>query len=265
MTRGNGNPELSGKPAVRRTALLPFPVILSAVLAIPGCTSLPENPGAAALTGRQLWAIALSGMMTELNNDRHTTLNFNTMNGRNKRVYRRILRRDWNVHNKNELLQAMEDLERSGSAAGLERLKRIITENHNDIERILEKHTFSKREYNRLEFILKYWEIYRHARIAAWDLGRAIALCRWGFDVGFLSEEEALERIMYYAKKIQPLYGSWEEYGLHYSQGRIYWASGFGSKDDEYEYMEQTDRLYKKLTGDSGYWRNLEWNVELGD
>ncbi|MDR2176588.1 MAG: DUF1266 domain-containing protein, partial [Treponema sp.] len=72
------------------------------------------------------------------------------------------------------------------------------------------------------------WNIFNDRNILAWDLGRNIALCRWGYDVGFLSEEEAWEKIMYYAKLIQPLYKSWEEYGYDYYMGRVFWASGFG-------------------------------------
>jgi hypothetical protein len=47
------------------------------------------------LTDRQLWAIALTGIMTELNKDSHITLNFNTKNTQNRRRYLKALSRDW--------------------------------------------------------------------------------------------------------------------------------------------------------------------------
>jgi hypothetical protein len=91
-------------------------------------------------------------------------------------------------------------------------------------------------------------------------LGRNIALCRWGYDTGLLTEEEAWEKIMYYARKIQSLYNSWAEYGLDYYLGRIFWASGSGS---EMDYFLKTDEAYQKLMGLAGYWTSLEWKVNL--
>ena len=67
---------------------------------------------------------------------------------------------------------------------------------------------------------------------------------------------------MYYAKKIQPLYSSWEDYGFDYYMGRVFWASGFGR---ELEYLFQTEEIYKKLIGEDGYWNSLEWDIDLNE
>jgi hypothetical protein len=200
--------------------------------------------------------------MNELNKDSHTTLNSNVKNTGNKRTYLKILSRDWDVHNRNELLETLAAQENDGHAVSFARLQQIIKENNNDIQMILEKNRFSSRDDNRIRFISEHWRIYQDAHIEAWDWGRNIALCRWGFDVGFLTEEEAWDKIMYYAEKIQPLYESWEDYGLNYCWGRIYWASGFGLAR-AYENMEQTEKLYKRLMEDPGYWHNLKWDIKL--
>ena len=72
----------------------------------------------------------------------------------------------------------------------------------------------------------------------------------------------AWDRIMELARKVQSMYQSWEEFGYDYYMGRVFWASGFG---DDINYLVQTDKLYKNLTGEDGYWKNFEWNIDLSD
>jgi hypothetical protein len=206
----------------------------------------------AELTESQRWAIALTGIMTELNQDSHDSLNSDALNGVNKRKYLELLRRDWGITTREELLDTMTVMELNGHAASLAFMKKIINENQDfSFNSIFNKLQLTSRQYNYLKFTLANWGHYRNRNILAWDLGRNIALCRWGYDTGFLSEEEAWEKIMYYARKIQSLYDSWVEYGLDYYFGRIFWAAGGGS---EMDYLLRTDEAYQKLLGPSGYW-----------
>jgi hypothetical protein len=215
----------------------------------------------AELTGARRWAIALTGIMTELNNDSHDSLNSDVMNGVNKRKYLELLRRDWGVTTREELLETLTVMELNGHASSLAFVKKIINENKDfAFNAIFNQFQLSSRQYNYLKFTVANWGHYYNRSILAWDLGRNIALCRWGYDTGFLTEEEAWEKIMYYARKIQSLYGSWAEYGLDYYFGRIFWASGFGA---EMDYFLKTDEVYQKLTGQTGYWTSLEWKVDL--
>ena len=218
------------------------------------------------LTEEQFWAIALTGIMTENNNDSHYTLNSNI--NRNKNVYLELLRRDWGINNRQELLEMLVQMENNGHAIQLENIKSIIVENGNDLNIILKNHKFiSTNEYNRLLFTYSNWDLYKNLSIKSWDLGRNIALCRWGYDIGFITEEEAWQKIMYYAKEIQPLYASWNKYGYSYFLGRIFWASGFGLNESGTmeEYISKTDRIYKKLINESGIWFKLQWDIKFAD
>jgi hypothetical protein len=215
----------------------------------------------AELTEARRWAIALTGIMTELNKDSHDTLNFGVMNGANKLQYLELLRRDWGVSSREELLETMAVMELNGHASSLAFVKKIMSENKDlSFNGTFNKLQLSSRQYNYLKFTAANWGHYYNRSILAWDWGRNIALCRWGYDTGFLSEEEAWEKIMYYARKIQSLYNSWAEYGLDYYFGRIFWAAGFGS---EMDYFLKTDEAYQKLMGQAGYWASLKWKVNL--
>jgi hypothetical protein len=219
----------------------------------------------AELTSEQLWAIALTGIMSERNNSNHTTLESNDMNEKNKKIWLEVLRRDWSINNREELLQTLENMENDGHAASLKFIKEIIQETIQDkgefsIITIYNKYQLNSRQYNYLKFTILNWNRFSDRTILSWDWGRNISLCRWGYDVGFLTEEEAWEKIMYYAKKIQPLYSSWEEYGYDYYMGRVFWVSGFG---EDVAYLLQTNPIYNKLIGESGYWHHLKWNIVL--
>jgi hypothetical protein len=221
------------------------------------------------LTQKQLWAIALTGIMSERNRSNHNTLNSSAINNINKNIWLEVLRRDWGINNRNELLDTLNVMENDGHASSLKLIQQIISEEI--VSAIREKenilvitkeniYELSTRHYNYLYFAYSNWDKFKNRTILAWDLGRNIALCRWGYDVGFLIEEEAWEKIVYYAKLIQPLYNSWEEYGYDYYMGRVFWASGFG---EAARYDTETYPIYQKLIDNNGLWHNLEWNIDL--
>ncbi|MDR1149430.1 MAG: DUF1266 domain-containing protein, partial [Spirochaetaceae bacterium] len=220
------------------------------------------NPNVfAQLTKQQAWAIALTGMLTEQNWDNYSTLGFNDINQRNKQRYNNLLVNDWNIHNREELLITIGQLEKNGHAEYLKNIKQIVeSEEDCSIVTINNKYHLNAREYNYLKFIAANWNIYKNRDIMAWDLGRIIALCRWGYVCEYLDEEEAWEKVMYYAKKIQPLYTSWEEYGTDYLFGRIFWAAGSG---DDVSILPRTEQIYRYLISKTGYWRNFNWDIDL--
>jgi hypothetical protein len=219
------------------------------------------------LPRNRLWALALTAFLTTANNDRHDLLGFNDINENNKKIHLDLLKRDWSVNNREELLETIQKTENDGHAAGLKYIKQIIQETINEkgefsIVTVYNKYHLNSRYYNYLKFTVINWNRFSNRTILSWDLGRAIALCRWGYSVGFLSEEDAWKKIMELARKVQTQYQSWEEFGYDYYMGRVFWASGFG---DDINYLVQTDKLYKELTGDHGHWKNFEWNMNLND
>lgn len=225
---------------------------------LPARNRLPKN---------RLWALALTGFLTIANNDQHDLLGFNDINENSKKNYLNLLSRDWDVNSREELLETIQKTENDGHAARLRSIKQIIQDIIDEkgefsIVAVYNKYRLNSREYNYLKFTVINWNRFGGRTILAWDLGRVIALCRWGYNVGFLTEQEAWEKIMNLARKLQSAYQSWEEFGYDYYMGRVFWASGFG---DDVNYLVQTDKLYKDLTGDNGYWRNFEWTMDLSE
>lgn len=220
-------------------------------------------PGfAGALSLPQRWAIALTELLTVMNQDTHEQLGTPPSTKATRSSYQELLKREWQVFNRQDLLDTILYTEINGHAATLAFMKKIIGETKDfSIFNLLTDYQLTDRQYNYLKFTLASWSIYKDRTILAWDYARIIALCRWGYSAGYLDEKEAWEKTMYMARKIQPLYQSWEDFGYDYYMGRIFWASGFSS---EIEYLKKTDPIYKNLIGERGYWTSLDWNVPLG-
>jgi hypothetical protein len=215
----------------------------------------------AELTKARFWALSLAGIMTELHKVNRNTLNPDEINETNRARWRETLRRDWGVTSREGLLRTLDTTENEGNASSLNYIKRIIGETANQgfsIFDIYNKYRLTQRQYNYLKFTIANWNALNSRTLMAWDLGRNISLCRWGYTVGFLTEEEAWEKIMYYARKLQLFYNSWNEYGTDYYLGRLFWSSGSG---EDVDYMLVTAPLYDKLT--TGFWNHIDWYTNL--
>lgn len=88
---------------------------------------------------------------------------------------------------------------------------------------------------------------------ATWDYGRAINLCRWGFDAGFLSKEEALEKIRKFAGKLYTHYNSWSDLSMGYLFGFVMWNS------DSYSLNKMLHGHYLLLNESKSPWQLIDW------
>ena len=219
----------------------------------------------AELTKAQLWAISLTGIMTEVNRSYRNTLNTLALDERGINNNRGTLSRDWEITTREGLLENLDILERGGHAASFREIQEIVFEINKaateyEVINILNRNTWDQTKLNRFNYIWNNWGQYQSRTIKAWDLGRSISLCRWGYGAGFITEDEAWERIVYIAKLIQPLYNSWEEYGYDYFMGRLFWASGSRSEES---YLAATEPIYRKLL--DSYWSWLKWDIDLDE
>jgi hypothetical protein len=99
----------------------------------------------------------------------------------------------------------------------------------------------------------------RSKSLYGWDYGRGISLCRWAYVAGFISEEEAWERIMPMALLLQERFDSWEDLGRNYLIGRQYWSYEETQKFG-WEFQDAVQRL---LDMQSSPWNRYPWNMKL--
>jgi len=233
-------------------------------IVIAACLLLGNTFLYAELTKAQLWAISLPGILTEVREGYRNSLNDKAMNESGRNSVLGTLSRDWGITTREELFEMLDSLENGGHEASFMEIQEILYEiakagdYRKAMQVILYGYQWDQVKWNRFRYVFNNWEKYQNVTLKAWDLGRSVSLCRWGYNAGFLTEGEAWKRIFHIARIIQPLYSSWEEYGYDYFMGRLFWASGSGQEES---YLARTEPIYGRLL--NSYWGWLDWNTDL--
>lgn len=174
----------------------------------------------------------------------------------------------WDINSREELLETLEWLDTTGHRNNYEHvIYTYFTLSQSESERyirdggileegvaaILEKIKQARKQFVEDGLIETEQPI---PNTAIWDYARIINLCRFGLDCGYLEEEEVSSIILYVAKKIKPLYNSWEELGTAYVFSRCIWNGLTG-------YQENTEGLKTLLSDANSPWVTLDWNMIL--
>lgn len=112
---------------------------------------------------------------------------------------------------------------------------------------------------NKVEVVLKYHKVFGLKSIAGWDYARYVSLCGWGYIAGYLTEDEAWQRIMPAARRMQSTFDSWEDLGNNHVVGREFWSLKQSQAPGD-----RTRKSYQKLLADpSSPWVKLQWKLDL--
>ena len=242
-----GDPSTSDGSARRRrvrlsTALLLCAVLIAGlVLGVVGCSRsaivsnqpaqpyppFPKTnaaPYVAPTDQQKQWALALAAIVAVQDDDQLDTLNgaAGPRNSAQLDAVRQRLSDSWDINSRSDLLRTLTSIEDGGQRQA-----------YND------QHPGDAKS------------------ISAWDYGRYVALCRWGYAIGYLSEAEAWQRIMPVARLMQSTFSSWREYGTDYMTGREYWSP---NASDAASIRSILDSL---LTDNRSPWKRLPWDLHL--
>lgn len=112
--------------------------------------------------------------------------------------------------------------------------------------------------------ILRYEERFREDRLlpdggyvrstAAWDLGRASAMARWGRSTRFCSQAEMFDALRALSQEAQRHYTSWAEFGVGYILGR---CIQFDDDDSRNWYTEARGIHEQLLSVEQSPWRTV--------
>jgi len=207
---------------------------------------------------RRAWALAASALLTEFNHKGHDTLAGVKITEKMKESEKASLVIWWNVHNREELLSALAWIEEGGHRQQFtelgEHASRMDQAEFNQMVARLDPE-----QANSLTVARRYYQQLSEQSLIGWDYARYISLCRWGFLVGYLSEEEAWQRIMPAASILQRSFSSWRELGENYLIGREFWSLAQTQKDGQ-----RMRAVYVRLLNDSSSpWNRIPWSLNL--
>jgi len=198
------------------------------------------------------WALATSAMLTERNQQSHDLLGGTQATAAEVARWKDVLKQWWGVRNRSDLLRTLGWLERAGHRRGFESLganPSSQSDSGSDPELA-----------HRVEVVRAHYTRLGNKSLLGWDYARFVSLCRWGYLVGYVSEDEAWQWIMPKARELQKTFGSWADLGENYLIGREFWSVE-ETAIHGWRYRAAYERL---LTNPESPWLRFPWDVDLG-
>lgn len=229
--------------------------------AAPQPGALARN-GSAPVPAQKNWALAASAILTERNGQRHDLLGGSERTEANVKAWKQIMSDWWGINSRADLFTVLKWLDEGGHRQDFEQLaefsRSLSPAQHKDLRRRLQSGDDDKALYQ-LAMVDKYADRLGKKSLLGWDYARYIALCRWGYLVGYLSEEEAWERILPAARTLQGAFDSWKDLGENYLIGREFWSTQQSQKDGHLHRA-----AFQKLLADPGSpWNRYAWELTL--
>lgn len=110
----------------------------------------------------------------------------------------------------------------------------------------------------RLALVKQYGDKFGERGSLAFDLGRVISLCRWGYVAGYFTEEEAFRMMLPAAVRIQQNYKSWDDFVESYFVGRKFWNPDSYTSDPI-----RVDRVIQTLTMNPNGLKKIPWDSKI--
>ncbi len=173
---------------------------------------------------------------------------------------RSILHDWWAIDNRSDLLQVLEHLDREGHRAAFRRAAQsLLAMTDAQYQDSLLAARNRPGRASLMKLVHAYYQSHGRNSLVGWDYSRYIILCRWGYMLGFLKEEEAWRRIMPAARRIQSGFHSWAELGEDYLVGREFWSR---------EETARSGKIYRDIEAwlvkePRSAWNRLPWWLEL--
>lgn len=251
---------VSDKFPMRISIILFF---LSSSLALPGQSSGAKPVAGTPDVHAKIHAMAFGAILASFNGDAAVTLSKDADPIRRQET----LAKWWDVHSREELLALLDRIVdgKNGHRATFlltqEKFKHLspgmlwptilgLAKAGDDIEDLV--------------FVASYMHTPggKCLALTAWDFGRYINLCRWGWDAGYLSEPEVWERVIPVARLLQKSYSSWPEYASDYMRGREYYSAS-ATRENGARMQEIVNLLLVERP--NGVWGNIPWEESLGE
>ena len=155
-----------------------------------------------------------------------------------------------------------------------ETIKWLLDEGHNaDLLKDYEKMQLSEctreeikaaAEEEELMFVLGMYDAvskYGDNAILAWDLARAMQVTTWSYKAGYYSYDEAVNKNIEIAKRLQATYDSWDDMMASYLYGYQYWSEEDAEDPSSETYIR--GQVYEKLKQDQESPYQLDFKMPL--
>lgn len=207
------------------------------------------------LSKAQLWMIATSAMLTEVNSEFHDTLLPHHIYGTSALIKgsKQFLLRDWDIKDLEGLSDTLYSLHTQHTFAPVQQNWEFLS----DMEFNQTQHAGISEEFSNLLSMVSHYRYNPKQSDYAWHYGRCSWIIRHSLFDGFITEEEAWSLLEENGRRIKGMFDSWENFALSYLVGLQY------SKRNEYAEISikgHKNVLTYLLTNKNSPWLNVDWN-----
>jgi hypothetical protein len=219
-------------------------------------SAIPAQPGSP-----HAWALATTAILFEFNKSSSSLLGGAATIPENVQVEKEELSEWWGVSSRDQLLEMLEWLQFEGHRAAFEQLGRQVDAMSEQEFKAAEAALLQDPDkLQKVQIVRRYHHSLGQPGILAWDLIRYVALCRWGYLAGYLSQTEAWDHIMPAALRLQQAFGSWENLQRNYLIGREFWSQQQTEKNGA-RFQEIFEHFIHDPTSP---WNVNPWKMNLG-
>lgn len=212
-----------------------------------------SNP--TSLSKAQLWLIATSAMLTELNKEFHDTLLPHHIYGTPELIKdsKQCLLRDWDTKDLEGLSDTLNYLHTQQTFAPIQESWELLSDTEfNQTQQA----PISSEFRNLLNMVSDYQYDLKHSDYA-WHYGRCSWIIRHCFFDGYITEAEAWNLLEENGRRIKNMFVSWEDFGLSYIVGAQFWKR---KEYNEISVKEHKKNITYLLTNKNSPWLNVDWN-----
>lgn len=213
-----------------------------------------ENP--TNLSKSQLWLIATSAMLTQLNKEFHDTLLPHHIYGTEGllKESKQCLLRDWETKDLADLSDTIKYLHTKQTFAPVQSSWEFLSESEFDKTQYFGNDML---ELRNLTDMARNYQYDLNNSDSAWHYGRCSWVIRHAFYNGFITEEESWNLLKENGNLIKKSFDSWESFGLSYLVGAQYWKR---ANYNEVTMRETKNNITYLLTNKNSPWLNIDWN-----
>jgi hypothetical protein len=221
-----------------------------------------EKPNAISDRDIRGWALGCAAVVTERNHDSHILLGGCGLSSRDIKEKTEILSEGWGIDSREDLFETLERIDSSGHRTKFQMWGSYVWSlSEEEYQQVLASKTNDEQTQQYIRIARQYYEQLGDKGLYGWDYSRYIRLCRWAYVAGYISEQEAWEKIMPVARMLQKKFDSYADLGRNYLIGRQFWSGG-ESERNGWEYDDAFQRLREMR---SSPWNRFDWDMDLSD
>jgi hypothetical protein len=192
------------------------------------------------------WALAATAVLTTLTRrqPRHDLLGGAEPSPEAQATAKTILANSWQIDGRDKLVSTLEYLGGAGQSADYAKAAAAYQQAPPQ----------QRQQDPALAFVNQFGAEIGNRALAAWDLGRMLAVAGWGYLAGYCSEAEAWGASFSAGVRLRGTYQSWDEYAKHYRLGGLFFdASQIGPIDQALAHL---------TSAPDSPWRAVPWRLD---